>query len=148
MWFLWTSSVDQNECISSLGDPISATPLGSCASDPGRSPGASAVRLGQVWRLARRFLNQQPCLRSRPARTSREVGRAVVQVQLERILANPLFKNSKQYPNLLHYVLVRTLDGYPGELEVDAFRRPPAVTFYPTQATELGSLRSFMSYGR
>src|ERR1700744_2172538 len=56
--------------------------------------------------------------------------RAAVQAQLERILANPLFRNSKRYPNLLRYVVERTLDGHPGELKertlgVEVFAREP-----------------------
>jgi len=35
--------------------------------------------------------------------------RAAVHRQLERILASPLFKNSKRYPNLLRYVVERSL---------------------------------------
>ena len=59
-----------------------------------------------------------------------EVERAAVQAQLERILANSLFKNSKRYPNLLRYVVERTLDGHPGELKertlgVEVFAREP-----------------------
>src|SRR5258705_9511681 len=59
-----------------------------------------------------------------------EVGRAEIQAQLERILANPLFKNSKRYPALLRYVVERTLDGHPGELKertlgIEVFGRDP-----------------------
>jgi hypothetical protein len=59
-----------------------------------------------------------------------ETERAAVQAQLERILANSLFKNSKRYPNLLRYVVERTLDGHPGELKertlgVEVFAREP-----------------------
>jgi hypothetical protein len=59
-----------------------------------------------------------------------EVGRAEIQAQLERILANPLFKNSKRYPTLLRYVVERTLDGHPGELKertlgIEVFGRDP-----------------------
>ena len=59
-----------------------------------------------------------------------EVERAAIQAQLERILANPLFKNSKRYPNLLRYVVERTLDGHPGELKertlgIEVFGRVP-----------------------
>jgi hypothetical protein len=43
--------------------------------------------------------------------------RNAILAELERILANPLFKNSKRYPNLLRYVVERTLDGHPGELK-------------------------------
>jgi hypothetical protein len=59
-----------------------------------------------------------------------EVGRVEIQAQLERILANPLFKNSKRYPTLLRYVVERTLDGHPGELKertlgIEVFGRDP-----------------------
>ena len=50
--------------------------------------------------------------------------------QLERVLANPLFKNSKRYPTLLRYVVERTLAGHPGELKertlgIEVFGREP-----------------------
>lgn len=53
-----------------------------------------------------------------------------VRAQLERILANPLFKNSRRYPNLLRYVVEQTLDGHPGELKertlgIEVFAREP-----------------------
>src|SRR3981189_3438437 len=59
-----------------------------------------------------------------------EVERAAIQAQLERILASSLFKNSKRYPNLLRYVVERTLDGHPGELKertlgIEVFGRDP-----------------------
>jgi len=59
-----------------------------------------------------------------------ELERAAIQAQLERILANPLFKNSRRYPNLLRYVVERTLDGHPGELKertlgIEVFGREP-----------------------
>jgi hypothetical protein len=59
-----------------------------------------------------------------------EVERAAIQAQLERILTNPLFKNSKRYPNLLRYVVERTLDGHPAELKertlgIEVFGREP-----------------------
>jgi hypothetical protein len=58
------------------------------------------------------------------------VERVAIQAQLERILANPLFKNSKRYPNLLRYVVERTLDGHLGELKertlgIEVFGREP-----------------------
>ena len=61
---------------------------------------------------------------------SDEADHAAIQTQLERILANPLFRNSKRYPNLLRYVVERTLDGHPGELKertlgVEVFAREP-----------------------
>jgi hypothetical protein len=55
---------------------------------------------------------------------------AAIRAELERILANPLFKNSKRYPNLLRYVVEQTMDGHPGELKertlgVEVFGRDP-----------------------
>src|SRR5580692_3260583 len=59
-----------------------------------------------------------------------EISRAIIVAQLERILASPLFKNSKRYPNLLRYVVERTLDGHPDELKertlgIEVFGREP-----------------------
>jgi hypothetical protein len=59
-----------------------------------------------------------------------EAERAAIQAQLERILANPLFKNSKRYPTLLRYVVEHTLDGHPAELKertlgIEVFGREP-----------------------
>jgi hypothetical protein len=50
--------------------------------------------------------------------------------QLERMLASPLFKFSKRYPNLLRYVVEHTLEGSGGELKertlgVAVFGREP-----------------------
>jgi hypothetical protein len=54
----------------------------------------------------------------------------VVLAQLHRILANSLFKNSRRYPNLLRYLVERTLDGSEGDLKertlgIDVFGREP-----------------------
>src|SRR3984893_9484196 len=59
-----------------------------------------------------------------------EAERHAIRQQLERLLANPLFKNSKRYPNLLRYVVEHTLEGNPGELKernlgVEVFGREP-----------------------
>jgi hypothetical protein len=59
-----------------------------------------------------------------------DLERAAIQAQLERILANPLFRNSRRYPSLLRYVVERTLDGHPGELKertlgIEVFGREP-----------------------
>jgi len=59
-----------------------------------------------------------------------ELDRAAILTELERILAHPLFKNSRRYPNLLRYVVEQTLDGHPGELKertlgVEVFGRDP-----------------------
>lgn len=54
----------------------------------------------------------------------------VIHAQLERILANPLFKHSKRYPTLLRYVVERTLDGHSEDLKertlgIEVFGRDP-----------------------
>jgi hypothetical protein len=59
-----------------------------------------------------------------------ELDRDAILAQLERILANPLFKNSRRYPTLLRYVVERTLAGHPEELKertlgVEVFGREP-----------------------
>ncbi len=59
-----------------------------------------------------------------------EAERAAVREQLDRMLANPMFKNSKRYPNLLRYVVDRTLEGTADELKertlgVEVFGREP-----------------------
>src|SRR5882762_8726058 len=46
-----------------------------------------------------------------------EAERNAIQAQLERILTDPLFKNSKRYPNLLRYVVESALDGHTSELK-------------------------------
>jgi hypothetical protein len=51
-------------------------------------------------------------------------------MQLGRMLANPLFKNSKRYPNLLRYIVEQTLEGEQNELRertlgVEVFGREP-----------------------
>src|SRR5260370_2806412 len=59
-----------------------------------------------------------------------EAEREAVRNQLERMLANQLFKNRKRYPNLLRYIVEHTLAGLPGELKertlgVEVFGRQP-----------------------
>lgn len=59
-----------------------------------------------------------------------ETERDAIRKQLERILANPLFKHSKRYPNLLRYVVEHTLEGAPFDLKernlgVEVFGREP-----------------------
>jgi hypothetical protein len=56
--------------------------------------------------------------------------RAAVREQLERILASPLFRNSKRYPSLLRYVVEQVLDGHGSELKertlgIEVFGRTP-----------------------
>ncbi len=65
----------------------------------------------------------------RHARCS-EAEKEAIRKQLERMLGNPLFKNSKRYPNLLRYIVEHTLDGNPAELKertlgVEVFGREP-----------------------
>ncbi len=60
-----------------------------------------------------------------------EFDRSAILAQLDRILANPSFKNSRRYPNLLRYLVERTLDGSGGDLKertlgIDVFGREPA----------------------
>jgi len=77
---------------------------------------------------------------SRPAEAQRplisEAERVAIREQLERIIANPLFKNSKRYPNLLRHIVEHTLDGHKAELKertlgVEVFARSPG---YDTNA--------------
>ena len=56
--------------------------------------------------------------------------REAIAKQLELILADPLFKNSKRFPTLLRYVVEQTLDGHPSDLKertlgVEVFGRQP-----------------------
>src|ERR1700684_2103723 len=56
---------------------------------------------------------------------------AAVREQLKRLLAHPLFTNSKRYPVLLAYAVEQTLLGNAGELKersigVEAFGREPS----------------------
>ncbi len=60
-----------------------------------------------------------------------EFDRSAILAQLDRILANPSFKNSRRYPNLLRYLVERTLDGHAGDLKertlgIEVFGREPA----------------------
>jgi hypothetical protein len=59
-----------------------------------------------------------------------EMERNAIQAQLERILTDPLFKNSRRYPNLLRYVVESALEGHTRELKertlgVAVFEREP-----------------------
>src|SRR5579863_1379153 len=56
---------------------------------------------------------------------------AVVREQLERLLAHPLFSNSKRYPALLAYAVDQTLRGNAAELKersigIEVFGRTPS----------------------
>jgi len=67
-----------------------------------------------------------------PPQTAKEVpmNRAAVRAQLQRLLADPLFTNSKRYPTLLAYTVEQTLLGNASELKertigTEAFGRKP-----------------------
>src|SRR5215467_8123260 len=45
-----------------------------------------------------------------------ELDRDAIRRQLDRILANPLFRNSKRYPMLFRYVVEQALEGHAGQL--------------------------------
>src|ERR1035437_1347381 len=56
--------------------------------------------------------------------------KAAVRVQLDRLLANPSFRNSKRYPALLRFVVERVLDGHTDSLKertlgIEVFHRDP-----------------------
>src|SRR5664279_5937587 len=59
-----------------------------------------------------------------------EADRLAVQAQLDRMVADPLFKNSRRFPVFLRYVVEHTLDGCPEALKertlgIEVFGRPP-----------------------
>ena len=59
-----------------------------------------------------------------------EADHKAIRDQLERMLASPLFRNSKRYPSLLRFLVERTLDGNEGLLKertlgVEVFHRAP-----------------------
>jgi hypothetical protein len=59
-----------------------------------------------------------------------EAERAAIREQLDRILTSPLFKNSKRYPNLLRFVVDRSLEGHTEPLKertlgIEVFGREP-----------------------
>jgi hypothetical protein len=72
----------------------------------------------------------------------------VIREQLKRILAHPLFTNSKRYPVLLAYTVEQTLLGYSGDLKertigVEAFGREPSydVNLDPVVRTTAAEVR-------
>ena len=83
---------------------------------------------------------------SRPPESKAE--RAAIRDQLERILVNPLFRNSKRYPVFLRYVVERTLDGQAADLKertlgVDVLGREPDydTNLDPTVRITAGEIR-------
>jgi hypothetical protein len=88
--------------------------------------------------------SEQPSLRSRWP----EPEFTAIQEQLERILANPLFRNSKRYPNLLRYVVEQTLQGQTAQLKertlgIEVFGRDPDydTNLDPVVRTTAGEIR-------
>jgi hypothetical protein len=66
-----------------------------------------------------------------PVQTTPAPEAAAVREQLERLLAHPLFSNSKRYPVLLAYTVEQTLKGYGSELKersigIEVFGRSPS----------------------
>jgi hypothetical protein len=71
-----------------------------------------------------------------------------IQEQLERILADPLFRNSKRYPNLLRYVVEQSLLGHTMHLKertlgIEVFGRKPDydTNLDPVVRTTAGEIR-------
>src|ERR1017187_4801907 len=65
-----------------------------------------------------------------------EPERAAIHDHLEKMLADPLFKHSKRYPNLLRHIVEHTLDGRTDDLKertlgIEVFGRDPG---YDTNA--------------
>jgi hypothetical protein len=66
-----------------------------------------------------------------PTQTTPAPDAAAVREQLERLLAHPLFSNSKRYPVLLAYTVEQTLRGFGSELKersigIEVFGRSPS----------------------
>lgn len=71
------------------------------------------VRL--AWMTRHRSMDETKTTGARKPVYNRTEREAILQ-QLERILAHPLFRHSKRYPNLLRHIVQLTLDGRAGEL--------------------------------
>src|SRR5579862_2860849 len=96
---------------------------------------------------------QSPTLHGSPeqsrSRTLRpEAERQAIQEQLERMLADPLFRNSRRYPNLLRFLVERTLQGQTEDLKertlgIEVFERKPDydTTLDPVVRTTAGEVR-------
>src|SRR5579884_1280712 len=74
--------------------------------------------------------------------------REAVREQLERLLADPLFKHSRRYPSLLRYIVERTLEGRTEKLKertlgVEVFGREPGydTNADPVVRTAAGAIR-------
>ncbi len=85
---------------------------------------------------------------SRPPALCSEAEREAIQQQLERMLADPLFRNSRRYPNLLRFLVERTLQGQTEDLKertlgIVVFDRKPDydTTLDPVVRTTAGEVR-------
>lgn len=77
-----------------------------------------------------------------------DVDRAAIMAQLDRVLASALFKNSRRYPNLLRYLVERTLEGNAADLKertvgIEVFGREPNydTNVDPVVRTSLAEIR-------
>jgi len=77
-----------------------------------------------------------------------EAQRHAAHDQLERMLANPLFKHSKRYPALLRYVVEHALDGHTEQMKertlgIEVFGREPGydTNLDPVVRTTAGEIR-------
>ena len=74
--------------------------------------------------------------------------RNAIREQLERLLANPLFKHSRRYPSMLRYVVEHALFGDSGQLKertlgIEVFARDPHydTNLDPVVRTTAGEIR-------
>lgn len=94
---------------------------------------ASSVVYNSAKGITTSVLGPQTDTDNAPARSGipeTEAERSAIREQLQRILASPLFKNSKRYPNLLRFVVERALEGHTDALKertlgIDVFGREP-----------------------
>jgi hypothetical protein len=91
---------------------------------------------------------QGPPEQSRSLSLRPEAEREAIQAQLERMLADPLFRHSKRYPNLLRFLVERTLQGQTEDLKertlgIEVFERKPDydTTLDPVVRTTAGEVR-------
>ena len=78
---------------------------------------------------------------SAPWTPESEAERNAIREQLERILSSPLFRKSKRFPNLLRFVVERSLHGHSEPLKertlgIEVFGRAPD---YDTKSRSRGS---------
>src|ERR1700686_4449883 len=87
-----------------------------------------------------------------PSGTTHTSNAALVREQLRRLVAHPLFTNSKRYPVLLTYTVEQTLLGNAGDLKertigIEAFGREPSydVNLDPVVRTTAAEVRKRLS---